>query len=87
MNCAECKRLAEHESGSWRSYLEQQHVNRTMGGSKTKDARGGERELLNGYNLASAERRLHLASAHPEQGHQATIADINIVIRKGRTRP
>jgi hypothetical protein len=87
MDCTECRRLAEQESYSWRSYLEQQHVNRLMSRRKTKDAKSGERDLLNSYNLACAERRLHIASAHPEQGHQATIADINIIIRKGNTRP
>lgn len=87
MNCADCERLAEQESHSWRSYLEQQQVNRIMGASKTKDAKSGERELLNAHNLAKAERRIHLASAHAEQGHKATIEDINIIIRKGRTRP
>jgi hypothetical protein len=87
MDCPECDRLRANISHRLRSYQEQQYVNRTMGLSRTKGAKSGEQGLKDAYVLAGTELKFHLAKEHADEEHTVTMEDMNIIVRKGRTKP
>ena len=78
IDCAECEKLQAEAAAHWHDYLVEKHLNQTKARDPGRNLVRQD-ELLKSYRLMAARQRVHQAQAHPGQGSQLRVKDLDLI--------